>query len=284
MPRHFQPVILYKDQQSFSLPTEKKQQIHNMLRTNGRIWTALFYSSPIKTKNQAPSSSNAVNKGYQQRHPRHQRISSQDSILSSAATGQCPTPPESNDLPLDYRSPYFDEDDSHGDNDSRVDKEKYMEVSNQATIDNNKRSRKQKSFIFNHHPSLVPTSPVLSSSSSVSSSSSPPITPVISAATARKRRGNLPKTITCLLKEWLIIHADHPYPSDDEKSHLQRETNLTINQISNWFINARRRLLPYLINGTRSTSAIDHHYHQAQQKGSNGKRKQQGMYRERYVG
>ncbi|KAI8328332.1 homeobox KN domain-containing protein, partial [Chlamydoabsidia padenii] len=83
----------------------------------------------------------------------------------------------------------------------------------------------------------------------------------------RKRRGNLPKTITCLLKEWLVLHADHPYPSDDEKSHLQRETNLTINQISNWFINARRRLLPYLINGAQS---MDHRYRHQSKRSSTG--------------
>ena len=36
----------------------------------------------------------------------------------------------------------------------------------------------------------------------------------------------------------------HPYPSEEEKAMLCQQTNLTLNQINNWFTNARRRLLP----------------------------------------
>lgn len=59
----------------------------------------------------------------------------------------------------------------------------------------------------------------------------------------KRRRGNLPKTTTTLLRNWLYDHANHPYPSEDEKNRLATQTGLTINQISNWFINARRRIL-----------------------------------------
>ncbi|KAI8388841.1 homeobox KN domain-containing protein [Radiomyces spectabilis] len=62
----------------------------------------------------------------------------------------------------------------------------------------------------------------------------------------RKRRGNLPKPVTAVLKQWLVQHSRHPYPTEVEKLNLQAKTNLTLNQISNWFINARRRLLPAL--------------------------------------
>ncbi|OJD31360.1 homeobox transcription [Diplodia corticola] len=58
---------------------------------------------------------------------------------------------------------------------------------------------------------------------------------------SRKRRGNLPKEATALLKNWFQQHADSPYPSDEEKNHLATATGLTSAQISNWFINARRR-------------------------------------------
>lgn len=59
----------------------------------------------------------------------------------------------------------------------------------------------------------------------------------------KRRRGNLPKSTTALLRSWLYEHTNHPYPSEDEKNQLAAQTGLTINQISNWFINARRRIL-----------------------------------------
>ncbi|KAI8949930.1 hypothetical protein F4801DRAFT_370913 [Xylaria longipes] len=64
----------------------------------------------------------------------------------------------------------------------------------------------------------------------------------------RKRRGNLPKEVTERLRTWFLAHLGHPYPSEEEKQLLMRETGLQMNQISNWFINARRRQLPSMIN------------------------------------
>jgi hypothetical protein len=63
----------------------------------------------------------------------------------------------------------------------------------------------------------------------------------------KRRRGNLPKATTALLKEWLVQHKKHPYPTEEEKLHLAKETKLSLQQISNWFINARRRHLPHLL-------------------------------------
>ncbi|KAK9467816.1 Homeodomain-related protein [Lipomyces arxii] len=62
----------------------------------------------------------------------------------------------------------------------------------------------------------------------------------------KKRRGNLPKHVTDILRNWLNAHVQHPYPTEDEKLMLMQQTGLTMNQISNWFINARRRRLPSL--------------------------------------
>ncbi|KAI1268330.1 hypothetical protein F5Y18DRAFT_441097 [Xylariaceae sp. FL1019] len=70
----------------------------------------------------------------------------------------------------------------------------------------------------------------------------------------RKRRGNLPKETTDKLRTWFVAHLHHPYPTEDEKQDLMRQTGLQMNQISNWFINARRRQLPTMISNARAES------------------------------
>jgi hypothetical protein len=47
----------------------------------------------------------------------------------------------------------------------------------------------------------------------------------------RKRRGNLPKEATKLLKDWFGQHNDSPYPTEDEKQDLCRTTGLQISQV-----------------------------------------------------
>ncbi|OQE46927.1 hypothetical protein PENCOP_c001G05389 [Penicillium coprophilum] len=68
----------------------------------------------------------------------------------------------------------------------------------------------------------------------------------------KRRRGNLPKPVTDILRAWFHEHLDHPYPSEEDKQMFMTRTGLSINQISNWFINARRRQLPALRNQMRS--------------------------------
>jgi len=67
----------------------------------------------------------------------------------------------------------------------------------------------------------------------------------------KKRRGNLPKRATNLLKKWLFEHLLHPYPTEEQKRTLAGQTGLSVNQISNWFINARRRILQPMLETVR---------------------------------
>ncbi|KAL4292000.1 hypothetical protein GQ457_14G003820 [Hibiscus cannabinus] len=57
----------------------------------------------------------------------------------------------------------------------------------------------------------------------------------------RPQRG-LPERSVNILRAWLFQHFLHPYPSDSDKHLLARQTGLSRNQVSNWFINARVRL------------------------------------------
>ncbi|CAI6324712.1 unnamed protein product [Periconia digitata] len=50
-----------------------------------------------------------------------------------------------------------------------------------------------------------------------------------------------PRASVKILKDWLISHLDHPYPTEEEKEQLRDQTGLSINQISNWMANTRRR-------------------------------------------
>ena len=47
----------------------------------------------------------------------------------------------------------------------------------------------------------------------------------------RKRRGNLPKESTNMLKQWFSQHRSQPYPTEDQKIELCNMTGLTMNQV-----------------------------------------------------
>lgn len=78
-----------------------------------------------------------------------------------------------------------------------------------------------------------------------------------------KKRGIFPKQATNILRAWLFQNLTHPYPSEEQKKQLSQQTGLTILQVNNWFINARRRIVQPMIdssNRAMSTSmAYQHH-------------------------
>uniref|UniRef100_A0A3Q3XF45 Homeobox domain-containing protein n=1 Tax=Mola mola TaxID=94237 RepID=A0A3Q3XF45_MOLML len=63
-----------------------------------------------------------------------------------------------------------------------------------------------------------------------------------------KKRGIFPKVATNVLRAWLFQHLTHPYPSEEQKKQLAQDTGLTILQVNNWFINARRRIVQPMID------------------------------------
>ncbi|KAL0960886.1 hypothetical protein HGRIS_005896 [Hohenbuehelia grisea] len=90
-------------------------------------------------------------------------------------------------------------------------------------------------------PSTMPSTPSIAVSSP--SRSPPSINSSSLVDRPQRKRGKLPKETTDYLKAWLHRHSDHPYPSEEEKKALCHATGLSMSQVSNWMINARRRIL-----------------------------------------
>lgn len=76
--------------------------------------------------------------------------------------------------------------------------------------------------------------PISSSPSRVGDVS--PTAPAMSKIGARFSRESVK-----ILKNWLSTHNRHPYPTEEEKEMLQKQTGLNKTQITNWLANARRR-------------------------------------------
>ncbi|XP_030199584.1 homeobox protein PKNOX1.1 isoform X2 [Gadus morhua] len=69
---------------------------------------------------------------------------------------------------------------------------------------------------------------------------------------SKNKRGVLPKQATNVMRSWLFQHIGHPYPTEDEKKQIATQTNLTLLQVNNWFINARRRILQPMLDASSS--------------------------------
>ncbi|XP_033114467.1 homeobox protein PKNOX2-like [Anneissia japonica] len=71
----------------------------------------------------------------------------------------------------------------------------------------------------------------------------------------KNKRGVLPKHATNVMRSWLFQHIVHPYPTEDEKRQIASQTNLTLLQVNNWFINARRRILQPMLDASNPEAA-----------------------------
>ncbi|XP_048522572.1 homeobox protein Meis3 [Dendroctonus ponderosae] len=86
----------------------------------------------------------------------------------------------------------------------------------------------------------------------------------------KQKRGVLPKHATSVMRSWLFQHLVHPYPTEDEKRHIAAQTNLTLLQVNNWFINARRRILQPMLDASTPTGQEGS---QTNSSGNGGKKK-----------
>lgn len=50
-------------------------------------------------------------------------------------------------------------------------------------------------------------------------------------ARGKRRRGNLPKPVTDVLRAWFHEHLDHPYPTEEDKQIFMARTGLSISQV-----------------------------------------------------
>jgi hypothetical protein len=56
-----------------------------------------------------------------------------------------------------------------------------------------------------------------------------------------RHRVGIGHSASVILTNWAEAHANHPYPTFQQKSHLMEQTGCSFDQISNWFTNYRKR-------------------------------------------
>ena len=69
--------------------------------------------------------------------------------------------------------------------------------------------------------------------------------------TQRPPRKGFDKRATDILKDWMLSdeHIEFPYPNEQERQMLADETGMSVRQVLNWFVNARKRIWqPLLLN------------------------------------
>ena len=60
----------------------------------------------------------------------------------------------------------------------------------------------------------------------------------------RPPRKGFDKRATDILKDWMLSddHIEFPYPNEEERQTLADQTGMSVRQVLNWFVNARKRI------------------------------------------
>ena len=59
----------------------------------------------------------------------------------------------------------------------------------------------------------------------------------------KRKSSSLPNDVVEYLKAWMMSpeHIAHPYPTEQEKAQIMKETGIELKQLTNWFVNNRKR-------------------------------------------
>lgn len=71
----------------------------------------------------------------------------------------------------------------------------------------------------------------------------PSTTAAKSTRTGGRKSASLPAETVEYLKSWMMHpdHISHPYPTDQEKASIMADTGIELKQLTNWFVNNRKR-------------------------------------------
>lgn len=60
---------------------------------------------------------------------------------------------------------------------------------------------------------------------------------------SKKKPTSLPQETAEYLKNWIMSpeHIAHPYPTEQEKAEIMKDTGIELKQLTNWFVNNRKR-------------------------------------------
>jgi len=65
----------------------------------------------------------------------------------------------------------------------------------------------------------------------------------LKASKASRKSSSLPSSTVEYLKNWMMSpeHIAHPYPTEQEKAQIMMDTGIEMKQLTNWFVNNRKR-------------------------------------------